>query len=65
MTDRQKSLWITVVDSEAKFKGMLFRDDFRGIFQGWHIDYLWMSVGEFIQLKNNTQTGNIPEYRYF
>ena len=44
---------------------MLFRQDFRDIFQGWHVDYLWMSVGEFIQLKNNAHTGNVPEYRYF
>ena len=65
MTDRQKSLWITVVDEEGRFKGMLFREDFRGIFQGWHVHYLWMSVGDFIQLKNNNHTGNIPEFRFF
>ena len=44
---------------------MVFREDFRGIFQGWHVDYLWMSVGEFIQLKKNNEKGNVPEYRYF
>ena len=32
-----KSLWINVVDAERKFKGMLFREDFRGIFKGWHV----------------------------
>jgi len=37
MTDRDKSLWINVVDAERKFKGMLFREDFRGIFKGWHV----------------------------
>ena len=44
---------------------MVFREDFRGIFQGWHVHYLWMSVGEFIQIKKNNDKGNVPEYRYF
>lgn len=65
MTDRQKSLWITVTDEEGRFKGMVFREDFRGIFRGWHVHYLWMSVGEFIQLKKNNDKGNVPEFRYF
>lgn len=62
MTDRDKSLWINVIDNEVnrRFKGMLFREDFRGIFQGWHVDYLWMSVGEFIQWKKASESGNIP-----
>lgn len=65
MTDRDKSLWINVVDKDRRFKGMLFREDFRGIFQGWHVDYMWMSVGQFIGLKNKNYKGNIPEYRFF
>ena len=44
---------------------MLFREDFRDIFKGWHVDYLWMSVGEFIHWKKSNQKGNIPEYRFF
>lgn len=61
MTDRDKSLWINVVDSERKFKGMLFREDFRGIFKGWHVQYMWLSVGEFIQWKKASDTmPNIP-----
>lgn len=53
MTDRQKSLWINIVNQEGHFKGLLFREDFRGIFKGWHIDYLWMSVGDFIHYKKS------------
>ena len=45
MTDRDRSQWINVVDDHDTFKGMLFREDFRDIFKGWHVDYLWMSVG--------------------
>lgn len=45
MTDSHRSLWINVVDSQGRFKGLLFREDFRDIFKGWHIDYLWMSAG--------------------
>jgi hypothetical protein len=45
MTDIHRSLWINVVDSNKSFKGLLFREDFRDIFKGWHIDYLWMSAG--------------------
>lgn len=45
MTDRDKSLWINVVDQSRKFKGMLFREDFRDIFKGWHVEYMWLSVG--------------------
>lgn len=60
MTDRDKSLWINVVDAKKRFKGMLFREDFRDIFRGWHIDYMWMSVGDFIQLKKANTKGNIP-----
>ena len=51
MTDRQKSQWINVVKENRKFAGMLFREDFREIFQGWQVNYLWMSVGEFIEWK--------------
>lgn len=65
MTDRDKSLWIIVVDKQKKFKGMLFREDFRGIFQGWHVEYMWMSVGEFIRWKQAIDTMKIPEYRFF
>lgn len=65
MTDREKSQWINVVDSERRFKGMLFREDFRDIFKGWHVDYLWMSVGEFVQWKASHHEGNVPEYRFF
>ena len=65
MTDRDKSLWINVVDKGKRFRGMLFREDFRGIFQGWHIDYLFMNVGDFIKWKQANATGNVPEYRFF
>lgn len=51
MTDLHRSLWINVVDQNGQFKGLLFREDFRDIFKGWHIDYLWMSSGEFVKLK--------------
>jgi hypothetical protein len=51
MTDIHRSLWINVVDAQGGFKGLLFREDFRDIFKGWHIDYLWMSSGEFVKLK--------------
>lgn len=54
MTDRDKSLWINVVDKERRFKGMLFREDFRGIFRGWHVDYMWMNVGQFNNWKKST-----------
>jgi hypothetical protein len=39
MTDRDKSLWINAVDNEGRFTGILFREDFRGIFHGCHVDY--------------------------
>lgn len=65
MTDRDKSLWINVVGKGRRFRGMLFREDFRGIFQGWHIDYLFMNVGDFIKWKQANATGNVPEYRFF
>lgn len=44
---------------------MLFREDFRGIFQGWHVEYMWMSVEDFIQWKKATENITIPEYRFF
>lgn len=65
MTDREKSQWINVVDQDRCFKGMLFREDFRDIFQGWHVDYLWISVGQFVQWKKANLTGNVPEFRFF
>lgn len=67
MTDRDKSLWINVIDNQTnrRFVGMLFREDFRDIFRGWHVDYMWMSVGEFIRWKKKNATGNITEFKYF
>jgi hypothetical protein len=65
MTDSHRSLWINVVDEHRRFKGLLFREDFRDIFKGWHIDYLWMSAGEFIKLKEQNSTSRIPDYRFF
>lgn len=44
MTDREKSMWVNVVDAQGRFTGIIFREDFRGIFQGWNIDYLWVKV---------------------
>jgi hypothetical protein len=51
MTNGHHSRWINVVSSDGVFVGLLFREDFRDIFKGWHIDYLWMSAGDFIKLK--------------
>lgn len=65
MTDLHRSLWINVVDSQKSFKGLLFREDFRDIFKGWHIDYLWMSAGDFIKLKEKHNTSRTPDYRFF
>jgi hypothetical protein len=71
MTDEHRSMWINVVSRDgAAFKGILFREDFRDIFKGWHIDYLWMTTGDFIKLKDGAEgnminRGRIPEYRMF
>lgn len=65
MTDVYHSRWICVVDRYGSFKGLLFREDFRDIFKGWHIDYLWMSAGEFIKLKEASNQSQVPEYRFF
>ena len=65
MTDGHHSRWINVVNKNGVFKGLLFREDFRDIFKGWHINYLWMSAGEFIKLKEADNTSIVPEYRFF
>lgn len=51
MNEVNYSPWINVIDQQGKFKGVLFREDFRNIFKGWHIDYLWMNAGDFVNLK--------------
>lgn len=51
MTETDYSPWINVVSEEGTFRGMLFREDFRNIFKGWHIDYLCLSAGDFVKLK--------------
>jgi len=54
-----------VVDGTGGFKGVLFREDFRDVFKGWHVDYLWMRAGEFIKLKERSCSTTVPEYRFF
>lgn len=60
LTETHRSLWINVVDQNNRFCGMLFREDFRDILRDWNLQELWMTVGEFIDLKSQKDKSKIP-----
>ena len=42
MAEIHRSLWITVVDDDGRFCGMVFRRDFKDILQNWNLHLVRM-----------------------
>lgn len=40
MAETHRSLWLTVLDREMRFSGMIFRKDYRDLLKGWNLSWV-------------------------
>lgn len=66
MINRNKTVWLNVVDKQGKYVSTLFREDFHLVLAGWRLDLLGMDLRQFIDIKHKEQAASaVPEYRLF